>query len=174
VLACAAWIVWAHGALDGNPQWTTVPIGLTLLVIVGLVRRAYRERGSRVDGDEVQLLELVGVAFLVGASYVQVFTVGLQYALLAAALGLGVVVWGVLTRVRRRLVAGCVVVLTALLLLVLVPLAHLLPAFTSAAVWVAIACIGLVALMAATLLEQGRAVVRRGIDELHHLTEGWE
>jgi hypothetical protein len=174
VLACAAWIVWAQGALDGNPQWTTVPVGLTLLVIVGLVRRAYRERGARVDGDEVQLLELVGVAFLVGASYVQVFTVGLQYTLLAAALGLGVVVWGVLTRVRRRLVAGCVVVLTALLLLVLVPLAHLLPAFTSAAVWVAIAGIGLVALMAATLLEQGRAVVRRGIDELHHLTEGWE
>jgi hypothetical protein len=174
VLACAAWIIWAHGALDGNPQWTTVPVGLTVLVVVGLVRRTEREHGSRVDGDEVKLLELVGVAFLVGASYVQVFSVGLQYTLLAATLGLGVVVWGVLTRVRRRLVAGCVVVLTALLLLVLVPLAHLLPAFTSAAVWVAIAGIGLVALMAATLLEQGRAVVRRGIDELHHLTEGWE
>ena len=34
----AAWLVFASEALTGNPQWFTVPTGLTLLAVVGLTR----------------------------------------------------------------------------------------------------------------------------------------
>ncbi|MFC6238072.1 hypothetical protein [Longivirga aurantiaca] len=174
VLACAAWITWAAQALDGNPQWFTVPIGLALLVSVALLRLDRRTRGVAVDSTDVVVLEVVGIAFLVGASFVQIFTVSLAYAGLAAAIGLAIVAWAVLTRVRRRLTLGVAITCAALALLVLVPLAQLLPAWTGATLWIAIAAIGLVAILVATLLEQGRAVVRRGIDQLHRLTEGWE
>ena len=89
-------------------------------------------------------------------------------------LGAAIAGWGVLTHVRRRLQLGAGIVIAAAAVLVLVPLAHLLPAWSSAMLWIVIACLGLAALLFATLLEQGKAVVRRGLDDLHRLTEGWE
>lgn len=173
-LLCAAWVVWAGNALGGNPQWYAVPVGLTVLVLVALMRADARARGAVLDRGLQALMEATGVLLVVGASFVQAFTTSLGYAVLAAFLGGLVAVWGLLTRVRRRLLMGASVVVGALVVLVLIPLAHLLPAWSSATLWVVIGCAGLLALLSATLLEQGRAVVRRGLDDLHRLTDGWE
>ncbi len=174
VLVCTAWIVYAVRALDGNPQWVAVPIGLTLLVIVGLLRHRLRTSGNDPAALEVVLLELAGIGCLVGSSFVQAFTVALAYAALAAVLGLLVAGWGVLTRVRRRVTAGAAVAFAGLLVLVGVPLAQLLPAWSGVTLWVTIACVGLLAIVGATLLEKGRAVLRAGLDSFAALTEGWE
>ena len=123
VLACAAWIAWAAEALDGNPQWYTVPIGLTLLAVVTLLRHRRRGHDLPIDSSDIVTLEIVGVGFVVGSSFVQTFTVSLAYAVLAALLGACVVVWGLLTRVRRRLALGVGLVLTAVGLLIVVPVA---------------------------------------------------
>jgi len=174
VLVCAAWIVYAAGALDGNPQWFAVPVGLTILVIVGLLRHRLRAAGHDPAASEVVLLETTGVACIVAPSFVQAFTVGLGYAALACFLGLLVAGWGMLTQVRRRVTAGVVVCLASMLVLVGVPMSRLLPAWSGVTLWVTIAGIGLLAIVGATLLEKGRAVVRAGIESFREMTQGWE
>jgi hypothetical protein len=174
VLVCTAWIVYAARALDGNPQWYAVPVGLTMLVVVGLLRHRLRTAGHDPAPLEVVLLELTGIGALVGTSFVQAFTVALAYAALAAVLGLLVAGWGVLTKVRRRVTAGIVIAFAALLVLVGVPLAQLLPAWSGVTLWVTIALVGLLAIVGATLLEKGRAVLRAGLDSFAAVTQGWE
>jgi hypothetical protein len=174
VLVCAAWIVYAAEALDGNPQWVAVPVGLTLLVIVGLLRHRMRTTGQDPARLEVVSLELVGIATLVGSSFVQAFTAALAYAALAAVLGLLVAGWGVLTKVRRRVTTGVAIAFAGLLVLVGVPLAQLLPAWSGVTLWVTIAIVGLLAIVGATLLEKGRTALRTGLDSFAAVTEGWE
>ncbi len=175
VLVCTAWLSYAAEALSGHAQWFTVPIGLTILVVVGLLRKDLRSTGADPAPSEVVLLEHSGIAFLVGATFVQAVTGWLGYAALAAGIGIAVVAWGALTRVRRRVVAGVVVVvIAAFVVLVGIPLAQLMPAWTGAALWTAIACIGLLAIVGATLLEQGRTVVRHGIAGFRQMTADWE
>jgi hypothetical protein len=173
-LVCAAWLFYAASALDGNPQWVMVPIGLTVLVVVGLMRARLRQAHQDPAPVPVVLLELVGIACLVGPSFVQALTVALGYAALAAAIGVLVGAWGLVTRVRRRLLTGALVVLLAALVLVGVPLALLVPAWTGATLWIVLIAVGVLAILGATLLEQGRAVVRRGTGGLRRLTAGWE
>lgn len=66
------------------------------------------------------------------------------------------------------------VVVLGLLTLVGIPLSQLIPAWTGAGLWISIAVIGLVAIVGATMLEQGRAAVRRGITSFRAMTDGWE
>jgi hypothetical protein len=174
LLACAAWWAFASEALDGNPQWYTVPIGLSLLVAVGLWRRHRLLNQANPTAPEIVGLELAGIGFLVGAAFVQAVTEVVGYAALAAALGIGVAGWGLVTRVRRRLAAGVVTVAGALVVFVVVPMVRLLPAWEGAWLWLLIGAIGVVALLAATVLEEGRELVQRGMRRFGQMTEHWE
>lgn len=174
VLACGSWLVFASEALDANPQWFAVPVGLALLAVAGLWRRDRRTRGEPAATTDVALVELVGIAFLVGSSFVQTFTISVAYAALAAAIGLLVAGWGLVTRVRRRLVAGILVAVVGVVLLVMVPLVRLLPAWQGAWLWILVVVVGLLALGAASLLESGRTMVRKGRIRFVDLTQGWE
>ena len=120
------------------------------------------------------MLELVGIGFVVGAAFVQSVTDSLGYAAVAAGLGLAVVAWGTVTKVRRRVASGVVVVGVAVTELIAVPLVRLLPAWGGAGLWLLIAGVGLVALAAATLLEEGRAAVRKAASNFGDMTKGWE
>lgn len=138
-----------RGALDGNPQWVTVPIGLAILVVVALWRRDREQHGGPVASTEFIVVELVGIGFLVGSALVQTLTEALAYAVLAGAIGLGVLAWGVVTKVRRRVAAGAAVVLTSVALLIGVPLVNLLPSWEGAGLWVPIGGVGLLAVLVA-------------------------
>ncbi|MGB7982024.1 MAG: hypothetical protein WCF36_14685 [Candidatus Nanopelagicales bacterium] len=174
VLACGAWLAYARQALGGNPQWYAIPIGLALLVVVALIRQDRRERGLDPAAGSIVVLESVGIGVLVGPSLVQAITESLGYTLLGALLGVCVVGWGTVTRVRRRVVSGALVVMVAIAELVAVPLAQLLPAWGGAGTWVLIIVVGLVALWAASLLEWARSTVRRAVAGFTETTEGWE
>jgi hypothetical protein len=174
VLACASWLVLSSEAFGDNPQWVTVPIGLAILTVVELWRLDRSQHGGSVAATEIVVLELTGVALLVSASFVQTVTEAVGYAVLAAALGLAVMGWGVLTKVRRRLAAGASVVLVSLVMLVAVPLVGLLPAWQGAALWVLIAGVGLLALLVASFLEQGKRAVHKGLSQFGEATAGWE
>lgn len=176
VLACAAWIAYASsvGALHDDPAWSTVPVGLALLADAGLWRRDLVRSGRSPATPGVVTLEVVGVAFLVVAWFVEAVTESVAFALAAVVVGVAVSGWGVLTRVRRRVLLGAVVVVAALAVLVVVPLVPLVPGWTGAWLWIAIAVVGIGAVLVATLLEEGRVLVRRSVARLGELTAGWE
>ncbi len=174
LLACGAWLAFALEALDGNPQWVTVPIGLALLAVVGLWRADRRRAGLGLAPAPVVALEAIGVAFLVGSSLVQAFSLDSGYAALVSAIGLLVASWGGITSVRRRLVTGAALVALGLVVLVGIPLVRLLPAWEGATLWLLVGGLGIALVLVATMLERGRAAVRAGTRRLRDLTEGWE
>lgn len=174
VLAWVAWAVYATDAIGGELAWYTVPVGLATIAVVEVWRADRRERRLPPSDGAVAALDLAGIAFLVVASFVAAFTVSVAHALVAAGIGVLVFLWSVLTRVRRRLLAGSVVVLAALVVAVVLPLVELVPAWGGAALWVLVAVVGLGVVLTATFLERGRAAVRDGRARLLEATAGWE
>jgi hypothetical protein len=174
LLLCGAWLVFASDALAGNPEWFTVPSGLALLTVVDLARWTRRSVGRAVATPELLALEVLGLGFLVGAALSQSLSRGPLYGLLAVALAAGVMAWGGLTRVRRRVAAGAGVSLVAVGLMLAAPIAHQLPEFRGAALWIAVAVVGAVLVVVATFLERGLARLRATARRLGELMEGWE
>ena len=174
LLACAAWLVFAAESLSENPQWYTLPMGLALLAIVGLLRQDARSRGENPASHGIVSLEVVGIAFVVGGSFVQAVTDSLAYVAMAILLGVVAAAWGLITRVRRRVVAGGVVVLAAAVVLLAVPLVSLLPSWQGTALWILLAGAGLVALLAATAIEKGRLIAHRALERYMALGDEWE
>ncbi len=167
-----AWATWAalvpELAAGASASWYTLPVGLALLAVVSIWRAERRAQGLAPSDPPGIALELTGIAFLVVTSWVQAFTVHMVHALLAAAIGIAVLSWGLSTRVRRRFAAGAVVILVSLVLAVMAPLVALVPVWGGAAVWIAVAVLGMVAVLVATLLERGRAAADRAGER------GWE
>jgi len=161
--------VGAHG-----PQWYTAAIGLALLAVVSLWRRDRRLQAQPVGTPDVVALELVAVAFLVGGPFVQSFTESVAYAFVATGLGVGLGLWGVGTRVRRRVATAVVVLLASVVVEVAVPLVALLPAWGGAGIWIAVAVLGLVAVLGATMLERAQAAVTATRGRIETVTRGWE
>ena len=170
----AAWVVFASEALKGDPQWFTIPMGLTLLVIVGLAR--WERRRATLDPviEPLVALDLLGMLLLVGSALIQTVTTSVAYGLVGLVLGLGLIGFGVLTRVRRRALFGVATFALSLVLMVVVPLVGLTPQFSGPALWLTIAAVGLVAIFVAAFLEQGRRVVNQAVTRLRELTTNWE
>jgi hypothetical protein len=174
VVFLASWLVFASDALAGNPEWFTIPIGLTILVVEAFVRTWYRRRGEPVYSPTIAAVDLSGMAFVVGAALVQTIAVDIAYGLLAILLGVAVAAWGAVTQVRRRAAFGAATVVAAVLAMLALPLADLVPRLTGAALWITIAALGLAALLVAAFLEQGRRRVHDAIERLSDLTADWE
>jgi hypothetical protein len=49
-----------------------------------------------------------------------------------------------------------------------------MPAWQGATLWVLIAAVGLVALLVASFLEQGKAAAQKGMSRFSEATAGWE
>ena len=131
-------------------------------------------RGSRLPRCLIVVLEWVGIAFLVAASFVQAVTVSIAYAALAMGVGLAIAGWGLVTRVRHRLLAGVLATLAGAVLVVAVPLVQLLPSWGGAGLWILTAGTGILAVLVATFLEQGRTVIRAGLGRFSEETKEWE
>jgi hypothetical protein len=174
LFVCGAWLAFATGALAGNPNWVTAPIGIAALAVVELFRHDRRAAKLPPGNHELLALEYAGMAFVVGASLVQTVSDTVAYGLLAIALGAGLAVWGFISRVRRRTEVGAGAILVAVILMVAVPVVRIIPQFQGAALWGAMAAIGIVLLIVATSLEQGRSRVKRTIRRLEELMVGWE
>jgi hypothetical protein len=174
VLLCGAWLVFASEALTGNAQWFTVPIGLTLLVVEGLIRAALRARSENPHTPVTLDLDYVGLSFLVGASVMQIATTSAWYVFAGVALGAMVCAWGAVTKVVHRAWFGAGVVVLSLLVAIALPTVEFVPQLEGAALWISIAAVGFVALVIAAFLEQGRRTAEAGIARLRDLTSSWE
>ena len=65
-------------------------------------------------------------------------------------------------------------ILAGAVLLVAVPLVQLLPSWGGAGLWILIASIGILAVLVATFLEQGRTAIRAGLGRFSEETRQWE
>ena len=173
-LLSVSWMLYASDALGGNPQWYLVPLGLALIVMAALLRAARRQAGRSVSGLDVVTLELAGVGFIAGPAMVQMATDSLAYVLLALAEGAAITLWAAVTKVRRRLAAGVAVVVASVVLLVAIPLTPLLPQWRGAALWAAVAALGLAAIVIATFIERGRAAVGAWVGSVSSTLSDWE
>lgn len=171
--ACAAWLVYAQDALRGNANWFTIPIGVTLLVVTGLLRWIRRGRGGDVVGYDVIVLELVGMSVLVGSPLALTLAGHLWNGTVATAIGVGLAGWGITTRVRWRAGFGAATVVLALVLMIGVPLSHAVT-WSGPMLWITLSVAGILAIVVATALESSRDRVRRLARHLDEMTDGWE
>ena len=172
-VACGAWVLGARDTLAGQPNWFTIPIGFTLLVMVGLVRWIRRGRGAAVTGFDVIALEFVGMSVMVAPPIAEVLAGSLWNALVAVVIGIALANWGALTRVRRRAAFGAVTVVLATVLVIGVPLSEAVT-WRGPALWMALSLLGIAAIIVASTLERGRDAVRQASRRLDEMTAGWE
>ncbi len=169
-----AWLAFAADALAGDPNWFTVPIGLTVIATVDVARGDRRRRGLDPAPAEVVLADVAGMALLTGAALVEIVTSSIGYGAVAMIAGTVLTAYGVATRVRRRCYFGAGVAALAALLMVTVPLVEIVPRFRGVALWAVVAAIGAALIVTATYLEQGKTKVQAGIRRLEELMGGWE
>jgi len=174
LLFCGSWLLFASEALAGEAQWFTVPIGIALLTVVGIGRAARRHELEPFMPPELLALEYLGMALVVGDGLVESITTSPARGLFALAFGVGLAVWGALTKVRRRAVFGAGAAVLAVALMVGGPIARLAPRITGPALWLVLAVAGVVLIAIATGLERGRAKVAAAMRRLDTLTEDWE
>jgi hypothetical protein len=171
--ACGAWLLYASYALAGEANWFTVPIGLTLLMMVGLVRWIRRGRGGDPATYDVIALEFVGMSFLVASPLARTLAGHLWNGVLAIGIGILITGWAVVTRVRWRAGFGAVSVVLATVLLIGVPLSNSVT-WRGPTLWVTLSAIGVIAIVVASALERGRDKVEHMVQRIDQLTAGWE
>jgi hypothetical protein len=175
VLACIAWLLAVGDLLAGDPMWWTVPIGLVFLVQAGIVRTWARAREVDPSVAAARIpLEWIGMLTMLVAPMAQIVTISPARGLIAIGIGLLFAVWGVATRVRRRLLVGVAAVVAAVVLMLVGPIAGFVREVQGAAVWVLLAVAGVVLIVIATSLERGRARLASALKRLDELLEGWE
>ena len=173
VPACGAWLLYAADVLAGEANWLTVPIGLTLLVMVGLVRWIRRGRGGDPAGYDVIALEFVGMSFLVASALALTLAGHLWNGVLAIGIGVLIASWGVVTRVRWRAGFGAASVVLATVLLIGVPLSKSVT-WKGPMLWLTLSVIGIAAIAVASALERGRERVGQIVQRVDQMTAGWE
>ena len=173
VPACGAWLLYAGEALAGSANWFTMPIGLTMLVMVGLVRWIRRGRGGNPTAYDIIVIEFVGMSFLIASALARTLAGHLWNGVLAIAVGAVVAAWGVVTRVRWRAGFGSASVLLATVLLIGVPLSKSVT-WTGPALWLTLSLIGIAAIAVASALERGRERVGQIYQRVDQMTAGWE
>jgi hypothetical protein len=171
--ACGAWLLAVRDTMAGEPNWFTIPIGATMLVMVGLVRWIRRGRGAPVTGYDVIALEFVGMTVVVASPLAGILAGDLWNAIVAIAAGVILGSWGAITRVRRRAAFGAGTVVLATVLVIGVPLSEAVT-WRGPALWVALSLLGIAAILVASGLERGRDAVRQVGRRLDVMTQGWE
>lgn len=174
VLAALAWVVSIEDLIIGTPMWWAVPSGLVLLVESAIIRDDRRARGLPVVEPTTAFLEYTGMATLLVPPVVEIFTWDPMRGLIAVAIGLVLTGWGVVTKVRRRLFAGVGGVVGTVVLMLVGPIARLVPEFEGPVLWASLAVLGLLLVLVATSLERGRARLGRALARLDEILGAWE
>ncbi|HEX6145999.1 MAG TPA: hypothetical protein VF083_04420, partial [Acidimicrobiia bacterium] len=168
----AAFILGVAEGISGSSQWYTIPIGLVLIAEVEILRAVRRAGGGETQGWDVMILEWAGIGLLAGPGLVEMFTNRLVFGLIPFAMAGAILLWAIVSRVRRRAIAAASIAVVSAVLLLFAAAAEAAPA--SAVFWILAAGIGISVMLVAGLLEayrsrRGQAMARLGV-----LMEGWE
>jgi hypothetical protein len=147
-------------------------VGVGLAATSDLAR--WQLRGGGSPGINLLPVDAVAATLIVGPSLVQTVTRSVAYGVLVMTLGGLLVGWGAVTRIRRRLVIGAVTVTSGAAMLLVVPLARVIPQFRGPALWATVIVLGMALIGAAVAIERGRSRLRLTIGRLRELTADWE
>jgi hypothetical protein len=168
----AAFVVSVGQSVGGSAQWYTVPAGLVLLSEVEIYRSASPAEPSAHRRDAAIIMEWVGLGLLAAPPLVEMFTRSLFMGLGGLAVAVAVFLWGVASRVRRRVVAAAALAVATVVLMLFAAAAGSAPA--SAFFWIVAIGVGLTVMLVAGLVEAYRTKRGRTISRLDALMEGWE
>ena len=168
----AAWLGVAGEAVAGRALWFTVPIALTLLAEVDVVRWTRRRAKQPVATTELLALEYLAIGLLGVVVLVEMFGTSATYALLGFLVAAGLLLWAAATRVRRRaLAAGVLATVTAVLAIFAAAAAQAPP---SAFFWIAAAGTGFAVMLSMAMVEAYRSKTGSVMLRFDQLMEGWE
>ncbi|MEN8235220.1 MAG: hypothetical protein ABFR89_09900 [Actinomycetota bacterium] len=172
VLAMVGWLGIAISNLSGSAQWYSVPIALAMLAEVEILRWEPSEEGLEMPPEALLVLEWVGIGLLALAPVVEMFTRGPQFGLVALAAAGALLLWSILTRIRRRAVAAAVIAVSASVLMIAAAAANEAP--TSALFWIVAAGIGFALMLSIALVEAYRSANGTVMARINELMEDWE
>jgi hypothetical protein len=171
---CTSWVVFASSFTESSPSWFTVPAGLTVLVTIELARRQRRSRSLEPTTKLLSFIEVAGMVLLVVTPLVQIVQLGPIHVIESILLGLALAVWGALTQVRRRLLAGVVTTALAVGLLIVISAVDVAQRVSGPLLWLVIAGAGLAVVLVAGFLEGGRRHSEGWCSRLDERVAGWE
>ncbi|MEX2251021.1 MAG: hypothetical protein WD895_02980 [Acidimicrobiia bacterium] len=166
-----AFVLSVGESVSGSAQWYTVPIALVLLSEVEILRATRRAAGAS-EGQDAVILEWAGIGLLATPALVEMFTSQLVYGLVAIAIAAAILIWAIVSRVRRRAVAAACLAVAAAVLMIFAAASAAAP--DSAAFWILAGGIGFAVMLVAALVEAYRT--RRGqvMARVDQLMQGWE
>ncbi len=171
-LISIAFLGMAVETFTASAQWYTVPIAATLLVEVEIGRWGQRRGKLGPDPAQLRLLEWAGLGLLTLSPLAEMFAGGVGFGFLAFGYAAAVLVWSLLTRVRRRLIAALVLATISAALTISTAAASQAP--PSAFFWIIAAGAGLALMLTMGLVESYRSKSGTIMRRLEVLTAGWE
>jgi hypothetical protein len=170
-LGLAAITLLAESA-SGTALWFTVPIAVVLLAEADILHRM--TAGARDEKRSIALLilEWSGVALLGLPPIIEMFTTDVAFGLLGFGFAVGLLMWALLTRVKRRVLAAAVVATLSVMLTLAAAAASNAP--TNAAFWIVGGGIGFSIMLIAGIVEAYRSRSGALMTRLGDLMEDWE
>jgi hypothetical protein len=172
ILLLGAWLSIGAESLAGDPQWYTTPVAIAMVAEVEIARWANRLASRVPSTPQLLVLEWVALAVLALPPLTSMFTHGLGFAAVAVTLAASTMLWGVLTRVRRRVIAGAVLAAATAVLIIAAAVAGQAPA--SARFWIVLASVGFTVMLVVAIIEAYRSRTGRIMGRLDQLMAGWE
>ena len=166
-----AFILMIGESVSGSAQWYTVPIGLVLLSEVEILRKVRKASGGDMNGAEVMVLEWAGIALLSAPPLVEMFTSAIIYGLVAFGIAGLLLVWAILTKVRRRAITAAALAVGTAVLILFAAAAGGAP--DSAFFWIVAVGVGFAVSLVAALVEAYRSKKGHIMARVDQLMEGW-
>ncbi|MEA3510067.1 MAG: hypothetical protein U9R51_01405 [Actinomycetota bacterium] len=152
---------------------TVVLVSVVLLAVLDVERYRHR-RDEQPQPEPLRILEWIAMTVPLLLAVSTTFD-SLVYALVLTAEGLALIVWGGLTRVRRRALVGLAAVTTALVLGVMIPVLREVLQGLSGGTWLAIgAAAAFVMIAAGSLIEKQRVRIGERLSRWEEILESWE
>ena len=172
VLIGAGFLLVVEQSTSGSAQWYTVPLGLVVLAEVEILRYSRLSGGQPGSDVKVFASEGAGLGLIVVPALVEMFITNLGFGFVALGAAVMCLVWAILTRVKRRVVAAGVIATSAAVLMLAAAAAGGAPA--SAFWWIVAIAMGFTVMLVAALIEAYRSRKGRVMVRLDKLMEDWQ
>jgi hypothetical protein len=170
-LGLAAITLLAESA-SGTALWFTVPIAVVLLAEADILHRMTADARDEKRSIALLILEWSGIALLGLPPIIEMFTTDVAFGLLGFAFAVGLLMWALLTRVKRRVLAAAVVATLSVMLTLAAAAASNAP--TNAAFWIVGGGVGFSIMLIAGLVEAYRSRSGALMTRLGDLMEDWK